>query len=383
MAKDWDKALVPVKHWKEIHRVMKDGAFAFVMSIPRQDLLARMIINLEKAGFDMGFTSIYWLYKTGFPKVYNMSKAIDRKAGAKREVLGRSPNARANRNAYQGIVLQKYRDTAVIDLPSTDLAKQFDGSYGGYQPAPAVEVVLVAMKPLTEKTYVEQVLKNAKGISWLDNCRIPVPEWDTNNYDYNRRGSYERAINPRPLHEGGFKPLSPDDLPSMKGRFPANLLVCDGVLGKEDSRYFDLDLWWTHKIEELDPKIQKTHPFWVIPKPSQEEKNKNCKDLVSTRKVFRKGEALGGQQETVEYVGNYHVSVKPVRLMSYLITMGSQVNDTILDPFLGSGTTVLAAQMLKRKYLGIEKDHGYYTIARARAGLNKKNVKSLFKRKKK
>lgn len=403
---NWDRALVPVKHWREICRVLKSGSMSFIMSIPRQDLLARMIINLEDAGFRTNFTSLYWVYATGFLKIHNISKAFDREAcreeleqklGRKptkkefeqawksfRQVIGPSPNARASRNPYQGVVLQKYRDKAVIDLPKTDLAKKYNGSYGGYQPAPACEVILVVMKPMTEETYIKQARKNEKSITWLDDVKIPVPEDDIENYDYNKRGSYERAINPVPIHEGGFKPLTPEDLPDFsESRFPSNLIVSDNVLGDHYTKFFDLDAWWKKKIKELPLHIQKTFPFWIVPKPSQAEKNKNCENIRSKVKVFRAGEALGGALVEKEVWGNYHPTCKPVRLMAYLITMGTRENELVLDPFLGSGTTVLACQMLNRKYLGIEKDNGYYTIARARAGLTKKNVKKLFKKRKK
>ncbi|KKL13140.1 hypothetical protein LCGC14_2528710, partial [marine sediment metagenome] len=60
-----------------------------------------------------------------------------------------------------------------ITTSSTPQAKVLDGSYGGFQPKPAVEVIIVAMKPLSEKTFVDQALKNRKGITWLDNGRMP------------------------------------------------------------------------------------------------------------------------------------------------------------------------------------------------------------------
>src|SRR5258708_39735357 len=63
-------------------------------------------------------------------------------------------------------------------IAQSDQAKQLDGSYGGFQPKPAVEVILVAMKPLSEKTFVDQALKNGKGITWLDDCRIPYESDD-------------------------------------------------------------------------------------------------------------------------------------------------------------------------------------------------------------
>ncbi len=68
MGRDWDRAVPSVEIWKECLRVLKPGAFAFVMCIPRQDCLSRMIINLEDAGFMVNFSPIYWTYATGFPK---------------------------------------------------------------------------------------------------------------------------------------------------------------------------------------------------------------------------------------------------------------------------------------------------------------------------
>ena len=65
-----------------------------------------------------------------------------------------------------------------ITEPSSNEAKELEGSYVGYQPKPAVEVVLVAMKPITEKTTLEQAMKNGKGVTWLDDCRIPYKNDD-------------------------------------------------------------------------------------------------------------------------------------------------------------------------------------------------------------
>src|SRR5437016_1334631 len=108
MNKDWDKVVIDAKIWRECLRVLKPGAFAFVMSSPRQDVLARLIVNLQDGGFLTGFSSIYWTYASGFPKAANMKK--------------------------RGI----------------------EGAYAGFQPKPAVEIVLVCMKPLDQKSYVDQ-----------------------------------------------------------------------------------------------------------------------------------------------------------------------------------------------------------------------------------
>ena len=94
MGKNWDKALPSIEIWKEGLRVLKSGAFAFVMSIPRQDCLARMIINLEDAGFNVSFTSLYHAFSSGFPKASNIAKKIDQRLGKQREVVGQKVGAR-------------------------------------------------------------------------------------------------------------------------------------------------------------------------------------------------------------------------------------------------------------------------------------------------
>ena len=165
MGKDWDKAVPSVEVWKECLRVLKFGAFMFVMSAPRQDVLSQMIVRLEQAGFDVGFTSIYWTYASGFPKACNISKMADKKFGKE------TNNIPITYRKFEDITSNKYsrkddKTTSTKQLykhiSQTEQAKQLDGSYGGFQPKPAVEVIIVCMKPLSEKTYVEQALKNGK-----------------------------------------------------------------------------------------------------------------------------------------------------------------------------------------------------------------------------
>lgn len=76
MNKDWDKAVPHVDIWKECLRVLKCGAFAFVMSAPRSDVQAEMVLKLKEAGFEVGFTPIIWSYASGFPKALNIKKKL-------------------------------------------------------------------------------------------------------------------------------------------------------------------------------------------------------------------------------------------------------------------------------------------------------------------
>ena len=469
----WDKALPSEEALKECCRVLKPGAFGFFMCAPRQDVLSRMIIRLEDAGFNTGFSSIYWSFASGFPKASAIDKLIDKRNGrkpeeykalgdylrtqrelkglsqkdiavyfpsktggltgcywnwensanvptleqwgilkellvldsrfdeliereeAEREIIGKQSYT-VPKELYQvGLAKEGTREDALITAPSTDKAKEFDGSYAGFQPKPAVEIIIVCMKSLSEKTYIDQALVNGKGCVWLDSVRIPYPTGD-NAFE----NGVKRAKSPRPIINGGnfHAGLGTDNQAiiesgmSSEGRFPANLLVSDNILdrgiittskagirknntvlgvitkdttttlGKGEaysgcndsgdfSRYFSLDAWWSKKITELPPEQQKTFPFLITPKPSKSEKNK--------------------------YIENKHPTVKPLKLMSYLITMGSREGDVILDPFAGSGTTLEACKLLNRTFIGIDKDPGNEKYMRARGQLDKPTLESF------
>ena len=399
MGKDWDKAVPSVDIWRECLRVLKPGAFAFVMCIPRQDCLSRMIVNLGDAGFETGFTSIYWAYASGFPKAQNIGKAVDKRLGAEREVIGIKPDPRylsprTNSPAPMDRVAGKEgghgisHPAAQLTTPSTPQAKALDGSYAGWQPKPAVEIILVCMRPLSEKTYVDQALKNQKGITWLDDGRIPTGD------NFERGGFRERMRGYVGIKSDEMIPAQPSN---PLGRFPANLLVSDDVLddgrvskspstykrnasgfnrtaygdgmgqgaGVDSlnygdsgsfSRYFDLDQW-----------AQKTFPFLITPKASKAEKNRGLSTIDPTQTNDGRNKLPDNAfQRGQTYRHNSHPTCKPIKLMAYLITLGSREGDTILDPFMGSGSTLVAAKMLNRKSIGFEIDEGYCEIATKR-----------------
>lgn len=344
MGKDWDKAVPSVDIWKECLRVLKPGAFAFIMSAPRQDVLSQMIVRVGEAGFDMDFTSMYWTYASGFPKAMNIGKAVDKRMGVEREFVSKNPNARpnseANNEVYSGVV--SHPD---ITKPSSEEAKALDGSYGGFQPKPAVEVIIVAMKPLSEKTFVDQALKNGKGITWLDDARIP-----SNVPPQSVKAHYSERVTTVTNND------TPEYNPDERGRFPANLLVSDDVLN-DYTKFFSLDDW------------AKTLPFLICPKASKSEKNKGLEDFEE--KITGDGRKITQpntpQQRNINSPQkNHHPTVKPLKLMSYLITLGSRKGDTVLDPFAGSCTTGVAAKELGRNYICIERETEYVKICDAR-----------------
>ncbi len=109
MGKDWDKALPDKEIWKECLRVLKPGAFGFVMSIPRADCLSRMIISLEDAGFEVNFTPIFWAYASGFPKATNISKMVDKRGGTYTDCQQFSRYLKARREV-RGISLKEMNE---------------------------------------------------------------------------------------------------------------------------------------------------------------------------------------------------------------------------------------------------------------------------------
>lgn len=414
MGKDWDKAVPSVEIWQECLRVLKPGAFACVMSAPRSDVQNAMISRLMEAGFRLDFTPIYWTYASGFPKAGNVGKLVDKRAGVEREVIGKyqSPEntsgGKGRAFPHAGTPLEGLPN---ITAPATDEAKALDGSYTGFQPKPAVEVIIVAMKPLSEKTYVDQALKNGKGVTWLDDCRVPT-DLEAEDMARGRKSSNNREV------YGKYEGVEHIQ-PHQSGRFPANLLVSDDVLndgvvrksgdrkptgnpiyggnsyneskslstgfakGDEGSysRFFDLDAWARERLPEQQSK---TFPFAIFAKASKSEKNKGLdhfEEKEICRQTSRKCANCGGsivgmgqnnpcvcdnRVETNTSRKNHHPTVKPLKLMSYLITLFSREGDTVIDPFVGSGTTVVAAEQLGRKGIGIEREAEYAEIARAR-----------------
>src|SRR3972149_3619463 len=86
MGKEWD-VLPPIEVWEECLRVLKPGAFAFIMTTSRQGRLGQILMDITQAGFRTDFSSIYWTYSSGFPKATNISKILDKRLGYEREVI--------------------------------------------------------------------------------------------------------------------------------------------------------------------------------------------------------------------------------------------------------------------------------------------------------
>ena len=199
---------------------------------------------------------------------------------------------------------------------------------------------------------------------------------------------------------------------NLNGRFPANIIVSDNALsmysegalapvkagqkgfggiiyGKYDhagdngktfysdkevdksiSRYFDLDFWFENKLKELPEEQQKIFPFLYVPKASKSERNKGLENMPDRYGVGVYGDGIGNvpkeEGQRPNPYKNIHPTAKPIKLMSYLITLTTRENDIVLDPFTGSGTTAISSILLRRRFIGFEREEEYYKIATER-----------------
>jgi len=258
------------------------------------------------------------------------------------------------------------------------------------------------MKPIDKKTYTEQAIADGKGLTWMDHCRIPYgPESPVIENRHRHDRSEGHVSNPAWSQKGGVV-WTPEkqwkqDIQRQaheKGRFPANLLVSHDVIDdgrnhpggtfpkrRGKTEYFGLDQLESgyvgrlndsggySRFFSLDAWAERNLPFLIVPKASKKEKEIG---LEQTQSKTIKGRDSGQDERNNPFKlrttprKNTHPTVKPIKLMAYLITMGSREGDLILDPFCGSGTTCLAAHGLKRRSIGIEKEPEYIKIAQAR-----------------
>lgn len=376
MGKEWDgfsnnEALQEwTREWAvECWRVLKPGGH--LLSFGGTRTMHRITTGIEEAGFEVRDT-IMWVYASGFPKSLNIGKAVDKKLGNEREVIGKSKWSQPAKSGHHaGLTDKNVKYTGENKERYTPVETRGNSEWEGFGTAlkPAHEPIVLARKPLSEKSIVNQVLTNGCGGLDIDGCRIPIKSSDdvfaknphterksTDDYDGNCYGKYSES-----KYEIG-----------SKGRFPANVICQDDALndgeltknqghwskskttgfgkfgggtseysgvGEKDksfgskSRYFDLDLW------------AEKNGILNVPKASKSEKNKGCEELEEN---------------------NRHPTTKPVKLMSWLVKLVSKEGDTVLDPFIGSGTTGVACKKLGRNFVGIEKESEYVKIARAR-----------------
>lgn len=418
MNKEWDKDKGGKNEWikwmeevaKECLRVIKPGGHALVWSIPRTSHWTGMA--WEDAGWQPR-DKIYFLFGTGFPKSTNISKMIDKAAGAERELVRvestpfKIKNDHAFDSTRQAWIDENGYRTKHITAPATEEAKQWNG--WGTALKPAAEEWWLLRKPLSEKTIAENVLKWGTGGLNIDGCRVET-DWDT---DPTRRGWQGGGTKFR--YDQIHREVDGDKAsPNAAGRWPANLTHdgSDEVVemfpqtssGAASIRPRKGSKGYSGGLDQDDAGIQicfgdsgSAARFFYSAKVSKTDRNEDLSDApdsILARSCQAIAEAKRGN--TVEsssegfnkarIVKNNHPTVKPTNLMRYLCRLITPPSGIILDPFMGSGSTGKAAILEGFKFIGIEKEVEYFEIARMRIKavenkiLNKNDISIFFEK---
>ena len=406
MGKGWDHSVPSKEVWAECFRVLKPGGHLLAFAGTRTQ--HRMAVNIEDAGFEIR-DMIAWVYGSGFPKSLNISKAIDKAAGAEREVVGKREHPtlkdktkidRPSQTQYHAS--NTIKDEWNITAPATDDAKKWDG--WGTALKPALEPITVARKPLEEKTVAANVLKYGTGAINIDESRIPTNP-DVDDPRLGGKGSFKTDKAAKNVYEGGY--AGNEISSSSLGRFPANLIhdgseevtelfpytksgaltpdqqLKGGYAGKNDNGIFgSAERGGLGNYQSSEGSAAR---FFYCAKTSKKDRNEGLDDF-EPKSIGGKGngirrvcatcgtdalEAHLCECEVKDWVNpankkNNHPTVKPTDLMRYLVRMVTPKGGTVLDPFMGSGSTGKAAMLEGFEFVGIELDPDYIQIAEAR-----------------
>jgi DNA modification methylase len=400
MGKKWDATGIAydAELWAECLRVLKPGGHLLAFSGSRT--YHRMAVAIEDAGFEIR-DQIMWLYGSGFPKSHDVSKAIDKMAGAEREVLGERnvPDQRGGKisseaTAFNGVQTRQINITA----PATDAAKEWNG--WGTALKPAHEPICVARKPLIG-TVAENVLTHGTGAINVDACRVHGSK-ESYEYDIKRKGYKDGAnhISTAQCDENGdrlgsiltrgFKARPHNTLQyTTQGRWPANL-IHDGsaevlagfpesepsgaakngrvnINGKnyaKETNIFGSGIG--KQTGQLHNDRGSAARFFYCAKASKKDRDEGLEGFEERERPTM-GNGIGGQpNQEIQNNRNHHPTVKPTDLMRYLCRLVTPPNGVILDPFLGSGSTGKAAMYEGFRFLGFEMEPQYIEIATAR-----------------
>ena len=318
MGKKWDYDVPSKELWEKVYNALKPGAH--LLSFFGSRTYHRGVVPIEDAGFDIR-DQIMWLYGSGFPKSHNIGKSLDKSAGVKRKVVGKiegmgytKSNVDHGAQTRTHTTFDKFSDDAV-----TPEAKEWNG--WGTALKPAHEPIVMARKPF-KGTVANNVLEHGVGGINIDESRVPVDyEVDDMHREVVRAPRDETKVFTN--NNSGFK-NEDNKFTGVRpeGRFPANI-IHDG----------------SPEITEGFPKTGdiggSTARYFYSAKTSKKEKGE----------------------------GNNHPTVKPAALMKYLCKLVTPKDRIVLDPFMGSGSTGLAALEEGFKFIGIEREEEYFDIA--------------------
>lgn len=396
---------------KEAYRVLKPGGHLIAFGGTRT--YHRQAVGIEDAGFEVR-DLLEWVYLSGMPKSRDISKDIDRMAGAEREVVGKQTVRDIRRQPGRPVgwglnAALREKDEYIerdVTTATSDEAKQWSGY--GTNLKPAHEPILLARKPLVSSV-ARNVLQYGTGALNIDGTRIPVKpgeEYIVNTFD-------EGA---KPFGDAVGEAYT--SRTETKGRWPSNVLLTDaevfddpnigGVVGGGSRSSGVMKAGTSRNSRSIDygkmPDVANladtygdsggVSRMFIIPKAARSEKEPDfnpeaLEDSNSLGPMAGRGEPglkcrkcnrwkVSGspcrcdepdfepQPFTRPKVKNDHPTVKPIDLMCHLVRLICPPGGVVLDPFLGSGTTAKAAILEGRQWVGIERDPHFAKIARSR-----------------
>ena len=327
MGKKWDYDVPSVEFWREVLRVMKPGAH--VLSFGGTRTYHRMVVNMEDAGFEIR-DQVQWIYGSGFPKSLNLK-----------------------------------------------------GEWEGFGTAlkPANEPIVLARKPLEKGlTVAENVLKWGAGAINIDGTRIGYAS------EADKKNNTEAAKGSGKFGEYGAVVTQVHNY----GRWPANVLFDEDAAAMLDEQTQHLHGAGSARSakRECEAKGMFGLPgdgnrfgdsggasrFFYVAKASKRERNaglegmpeRECTAKQQNSRARMENGVVTNERPSEPKSQNHHPTVKPIKLMEYLIKLITPPGGVVLDPFMGSGSTGVAAKSLGFKFIGIEREAEYVEIARRR-----------------
>jgi len=357
MGKRWDYDVPSVDVWAECLRVLKPGGHLLAFAGTRTQ--HRMAVRIEDAGFEIR-DMIAWVYGSGFPKSLDVSKAIDKAAGAEREVVGDKLDqpgyhlkGHSGGEAFGHGIASTTPETrlaaALITAPATEAARQWSG--WGTALKPAMEPITVARKPLIG-TVSANVMQHGTGAINVDGCRVGANgdklnggRVSTKKEGWDRPWKHDAKAVADCIARGTAAVEKAEQL----GRWPANL-IHDGS-------------------EEVTELLSDSARFFYCAKASKRDRDEGCEGMEEKEAGIKNDSGRGfSESDPMAKImrRNHHPTVKPTDLMRYLCRLITPPNGTILDPFTGSGSTGKAAMLEGFQFIGIEREAEYVEIAKAR-----------------
>jgi len=383
MGKSWDASGIAfnIEVWQEALRVIKPGGHLIAFSGSRT--YHRMAVAIEDAGFQIR-DQIMWVYGSGFPKSHNISKTLDKMAGAERKVVGSRPltgNGKTLKSGFHqpdgsGAGETIKQDVYEFTEPSTPEAQQWNG--WGTALKPAHEPMVLARKPL-EGTVANNVLTHGVGGLNIDGSRVGNEGGTKLEVTEKDAGLFSPGTG---LLKRGY-----GEVVEGLGRFPANFIHdgSDEVValfpysksGAMNGEYNNTIMAQSNgnrdgKTIKLTQQASEGSAarFFYCAKASKRDRNEGLDGFEAKRDHDgRKDGGVGGdnpRNRTNNAKLNHHPTVKPTSLMQYLVRLVTPPNGIVLDPFMGSGSTGKACAYEGFDFIGIDQSAEYVAIAQAR-----------------